>query len=85
MSRVAYVKNVEPAWVQYIFTVPVPDDVADDDIAAYAEGCAREAHPSAQIASGPEVRGQIDGMDQEFHYYDWQADAHDHSQRGGSS
>lgn len=64
MTRYAYVKNLEPAWVEYSLRVPIPDDVEDEDVGGYAERMAMDGQ--REVVYGPAVDSQIEGLDQEF-------------------
>jgi hypothetical protein len=63
-----YIKNTEPAWVQYGLSVEIDGamatSVSDDDIRRYALDKCYEGE--YEVESGPDVKTQIEGMDQEF-------------------
>lgn len=63
-----HIKNIEPAWVSYGLTVEIDDSIAagmsDDEIRDLA--LERIDKSDYTVVSGPEVKSQIDGMDQEF-------------------
>lgn len=65
-GRLAYVKNIEPAWVEYGFAIPVPDGVAEEEIPDYAIEQAMEGH--GHMSYGPEVDQTIESMDQEWEF-----------------
>jgi hypothetical protein len=63
-----YIKNVEPAWVHYGLSVQIDASTAagmsDEDPRSYALAKCHEGE--VEVEWGPEVKTQIDGMDQEF-------------------
>ena len=59
-----YIKNIEPAWVKYGLVVEIPDEHTDAEV---EEAALQKVHDGDfEVAWGPEVIDQIDGMDQEF-------------------
>lgn len=74
MSITVFITNTEPCWVEYGFEVALADDSLTDEQAREValeqviNSGQDSADPSIQVAlrSGPDVRGTIEGMDQEF-------------------
>jgi hypothetical protein len=62
------IKNTDPCWVVYTFEVTVPDGLSDDEAKTFALNAVwgDEALETRIKVSDPDVRGQIEGMDQEF-------------------
>jgi hypothetical protein len=66
-----FIKNTEPCWVEYGFEVEVPDGLSDEESKERAMELLHDNREhlgvsTVKVTSGPEVQGQIDGMDQEF-------------------